>query len=183
MQLIDEIEISYFRSFYKFKLRDLQNLNVIFGKNDSGKSNVVRALSLFFSGEMDNGIPYDFETEFCDQRLRESLASEDVRKFLYVKVTFNTPKSYQRSLGKQFYVKRQWTVSRGSNYIEEFSASIPSNKRHIATRFLNKIRFIYIPAIKDISIFEMLLTNIYDTLANNLAFQNAVDAFTGEVQI
>lgn len=30
MHLIDEIEISYFRSFYKFKFRDLRDLNIIF---------------------------------------------------------------------------------------------------------------------------------------------------------
>ena len=66
MQLIREIEISYFRSFYKFKLRDLSDLNVVFGKNDSGKSNVVRALSLFFTGDPDNVHAYDFVTDFCD---------------------------------------------------------------------------------------------------------------------
>ena len=44
MKLIKEIEVAYFRSFYKFKLRNLCDLNVIFGKNDSGKSNAIRAL-------------------------------------------------------------------------------------------------------------------------------------------
>ena len=52
MQLLEEIEISYFRSFYKFKLRQLKDLNIVFGKNDSGKSNVIRALNLFFPGNL-----------------------------------------------------------------------------------------------------------------------------------
>lgn len=182
MQLIKEIEIAYFRSFYKFKLRNLRDLNVIFGKNDSGKSNVVRALSLFFSGDPDRTQAYDFVTDFCDQRLRESDKSEDIRKFLYVKITFNTPKSFQQSLGKSFYVKRQWTVSRGEEYLEEVSSTIPSAKRHILTRLMNKIRFIHIPAIKDLSIFEMLLTDVYNTLANAPDFENAVETFSTEVQ-
>jgi predicted ATPase len=182
MNLIKEIEIAYFRSFYKFKLRKLSDLNVIFGKNDSGKSNVVRALSLFFSGDPDRDQEYDFTTDFCDQRLRESDVSEDIRKFLYVKITFNTPKSFQRSLGESFYVKRQWTVSRGADYLEEVSSNITSSKRHILTRLMNKIRFIHIPAIKDLSIFEMLLTNVYDTLAGAADFENAVGAFSTEVQ-
>ncbi|OCJ04357.1 hypothetical protein A6U87_16100 [Rhizobium sp. AC44/96] len=182
MNLINEIEVSYFRSFYKFKIRNLSDLNVIFGKNDSGKSNIVRALNLFFAGNPDHIQDFDFETDFCDFRRKESEESEDIRKFLYVKVTFNTPKSFQKSLGESFYVKRQWTVSRGIDYHEEISKSIPSNRRHIATRFLNKIRFIYIPAIKDISIFEMLLSEIHETLASAPAFKEAVNGFSSEVQ-
>jgi len=182
MQLIKEIEVAYFRSFYKFKLRNLSDLNVIFGKNDSGKSNLVRALSLFFSGAPDHTQAYDFVTDFCDQRLRESGDSDDVRKFLYVKITFTTPTSFQRSLGKSFYVKRQWTVSRGASFKEDVSTHIPSAKRHILTRLMNQMRFIYIPAIKDLTIFEMLLSNIYETLANAPDFERAISDFSTEVQ-
>lgn len=182
MQLIKEIEISYFRSFYKFKLRSLNDLNIIFGKNDSGKSNLVRALSLFFAGEPDHDEEFDFAMDFCDQRLQESNDSEDIRKFLYVKITFNTPKSFQRSLGKTFYVKRQWTVSRGVEYLEEVSSTIPGSKRHILKRLMNKIRFIHIPAIKDLTIFERLLTDVYETLADASDFEYAVETFSTEVQ-
>ena len=181
MQLIDEIEIAYFRSFYKFKLRNLTDLNIIFGKNDSGKSNVVRALNLFFSGTPELAQPMDFPVDFCEQRQDEAEASEGVRKFLYVKITFNTPPSFQRSLGKSFYVKRQWTVSRGQDYHEEMSNNISSNKSHIATRLLNKISFIYIPAIKDIRIFEMLLSRIHETVALAPPFQNAVEDFSNKL--
>ena len=182
MQLIKEIEIAYFRSFYKFKLRNLNDLNSVFGKNDSGKSNIVRALSLFFSGEPDHNEVFDFAMDFCDQRLREASESDDIRKFLYVKVTFNTPKSFQRSLGKSFYVKRQWTVSRGAEYLEEVSSTIPDTRRHILKRLMNKIRFIHIPAIKDLSIFERLLTDVYETLADASEFEKAVATFSEEVQ-
>ncbi|WP_186398531.1 ATP-dependent endonuclease [Stappia sp. P2PMeth1] len=182
MNLIHEIEISYFRSFYKFKMRDLSDLNIIFGKNDSGKSNIVRSLNLFFSGNPETWQEFDFSVDFSEQRLIEVENSEDLRKFLYVKITFNTPANYQRSLGQRFYVKRQWTVSRGSEYIEEISNHIPSSRKHIVTRFLNKIKFIHIPAIKDIHIFEMLLENIHETVANSEVFLNAVDVFSKEIQ-
>lgn len=182
LQLIDEIEISYFRSFYKFKLRNLRDLNVIFGKNDSGKSNVVRALNLFFSGKPEHSHLFEFPIDFCEQRFSESEDAEDVRKFLYVKITFNTPASYQRSLGRKFFVKRQWTVSRGQNYLEEVSGSIPDSRRHIVTRLLNKIRFIYIPAIKDVHIFEMLLADIHETMANSERFESAVEDFSERLQ-
>lgn len=182
VQLIDEIEIRYFRSFYNFKLRHLKDLNVVFGKNDAGKSNLVRALNLFFSGSPDHTQPFEFPIDFCEQRSFQAEEAEDVRKFLYVKITFNTPPTFQRSLGKQFYVKRQWTVSRGQDYHEEMSNSIPSNRKHIATRLLNKIRFIYIPAIKDVSIFEMLLSGIHQTIAQAPEFVEAIEGFSGQLQ-
>lgn len=182
MQLITEVEVSYFRSFYKFKINNTNSLNVVFGKNDSGKSNLVRALNLFFNGSPDLNNPFDFPVDFCERRLVESEEAEDVRKFLYVKITFRTPSNFRKSLGKSFYVKRQWTISRGNDYHEEISSSIPGNRRHIATRFLNKIRFIYIPAIKDIHIFEMLLSRIYETLGESEAFEKAIDNFSRELQ-
>jgi len=82
LKLIDEIEISYFRSFYKFKIRNLKDLNIIFGKNDSGKSNVMRALNLFFSGSPDHNHPFEFPIDFSEQRMKESEDNEEVRKFL-----------------------------------------------------------------------------------------------------
>ena len=182
MQLIEEIEISYFRSFYKLKLKDLRDLNVIYGKNDSGKSNIVRALNLFFSQRTDHNQLFEFSVDFCEKRMQESLTSGAVRKFLYVKITFNTPSSYQASLGRQFYVKRQWTISRGSDYHEVISSSIPKKRLHLATRFINRIKFIYIPAIKDIKIFEMLLTGIHETVASSGAFVNAVKEFSSRLQ-
>lgn len=178
MNLIREIEISYFRSFYKARLSNLDDFNVIFGKNDSGKSNVIRALNLFFNGKPDYAYPFEFPLDFCQSRASEASSDNDIRKFLYVKITFNTPKNFQPSLGKIFSVKRQWTVSRGQAYNEEFSNNIPANKYHIATRFLNKIRFIHIPAIKDSKIFEQLLGMIHETLSNSTKFVDVVEQFS-----
>jgi len=182
MHLIDEIEISYFRSFYKARLRGMRDLNVIFGKNDIGKSNIVRALNLFFSGRPEHANQFDFPIDFSDRRAAEAETSDDVRKFLYVKITFKTPPSFQKSLGTTFSVKRQWTVSRGTSFHEEFSSNIASNRRHIAVRFMNRIKFMYIPAIKDARIFEMLLSDIHETISSSTEFSAAVGSFSTEIQ-
>jgi len=181
MALIDEVEVSYFRSFTKGRLRKQKDLNIIFGKNDAGKSNLVRALSLFFNGCPDNLNNFDFEVDFSHLRALEAERSADVRKFLYVKITFNTPKNFQRSLGTKFSVKRQWTVSRGSDYHEEMTG-VEKSKKHIVTRLLNKIKFTYVPAIKDTSIFESLLNDIYSTMAESPGFQGALTEFTQSIQ-
>ncbi|MGB3501330.1 MAG: AAA family ATPase [Mesorhizobium sp.] len=182
MQLIKEVEIAYFRSFYKESLIRCSDLNIIFGKNDIGKSNVIRALNLFFNGKTDDENEFNFDIDFSDKRRGESIESEGVRKFIYVKVTFTTPINYRKSLGPEFYVKRQWTVSRDDEYVEEVSSHIKDNQRHIVTRFMNLIRFIHIPAIKDSRIFRKLLGNIYEILANSSDFLRNVEDFATRVQ-
>lgn len=182
MGLIKEVEIAYFRSFYKISLDNCADLNVIFGKNDAGKSNIVRALNLFFNQNTDVENVFRFDIDFSDSRLAESEASDDIRKFVYVKVTFNTPSNYQKSLGKSFYVKRQWTVSRGEEFVEEFSSSISKSSAHIVRRFLNLINYMYIPAIKDIKIFEYLLGRIYETISTSEDFGASLAQFAERVQ-
>ena len=49
MKLIQSVEIGYFRSIYKQKLDKLEGVTVLFGRNDSGKSNVLRALNPNYS--------------------------------------------------------------------------------------------------------------------------------------
>ena len=51
MHLIDSIEIHYFRSIYKITLKKINSLNILSGINDVGKSNVLKALNLFFNNE------------------------------------------------------------------------------------------------------------------------------------
>lgn len=182
MSLIQEVEVAYFRSFYKVSLGSCSSLNVIFGKNDAGKSNLMRALNLFFNGYTDRENSFNFDIDFNDRRLGEASESSDVRKFVYVKITFNTPPNYVRSLGKSFYVKRQWTVSRGEEYVEEVSGHIKQNQRHIVTRFMNLINFMYIPAIKDVSIFENLLRQIYGVISESDEFLETMQQFSERVQ-
>lgn len=64
LNLIKEVEIAYFRSFYKVTLYNCDDLNIIFGKNDAGKSNVVRALNLFFNNSPDRDSKYNFSIDF-----------------------------------------------------------------------------------------------------------------------
>ena len=47
--MISKIEIQYFRSVYRETISSVQELNVFTGKNDVGKSNVLKALNLFFN--------------------------------------------------------------------------------------------------------------------------------------
>lgn len=61
---IKKIEITNFRSLTSVTLNDVADMNVVFGENDVGKSNVLRALNLFLNDETAPGAPYRFEVDY-----------------------------------------------------------------------------------------------------------------------
>ncbi len=60
MKLIQQIKIENFRSIEIETIQNVGEFNILVGKNSSGKSNVLRALNLFFNGEVEPGNrPFD----------------------------------------------------------------------------------------------------------------------------
>ena len=91
MILIEKLEIFYFRSIYTLKLDNIKDLCILSGRNDCGKSNVLKALNLFFNNETDWQTELDFSRDFSLRRL------EEVRKktikgkqFIRVKIYFKS---------------------------------------------------------------------------------------------
>lgn len=180
MRLIDQIEIAYFRSIYKDSLNGCADTNIIFGRNDSGKSNILRALNLFFNNSTSPDQDFNFNQDFNHSRRAEASGDGDIRKFVYVKIWFNTPATWRPSLGNRFWVKKQWSISFESD--AKITTSIPDAKRHYLSRFLNKIRLYYIPAIKDRKIFESLQANIYKVISQNVEFSGSLVNFTNALR-
>ena len=67
--MIEKIEIQYFRSIYRTTITDVSEINVFTGKNDVGKSNVLRALNLFFNNCIISEGDYNFLRNYNLQRL------------------------------------------------------------------------------------------------------------------
>lgn len=180
MLLIDQVEVAYFRSIYKDSLHGCAETNIIFGRNDSGKSNILRALNLFFNNQTSPDLGFNFAQDFNHSRRAEAGGEGDIRKFVYVKIWFNTPNTWRPSLGDRFWVKKQWSISFGSD--AQITTSISEPKRHYLTRFLNKVRLYYIPAIKDRKIFESLQANIYKVISQNVEFSGSLVNFTNALR-
>jgi predicted ATP-dependent endonuclease of OLD family len=68
---VEGLEIRYFRSVWRAKIRDLRDITVFSGKNDVGKSNLLKALNLFFNNRTDWNAPFDFARDFSRVRLNE----------------------------------------------------------------------------------------------------------------
>lgn len=64
-QLLNQISIKGFRSIKKMEFDVAKQVNLFAGLNDHGKSNVFRAIHLFFTGTPEPGLPFQYDQEIC----------------------------------------------------------------------------------------------------------------------
>lgn len=176
MQLIDRIEVNYFRSVYSVSVKKLRDLNVFLGPNDAGKSNILRALNLFFNNESG----YDEDIQFLQDvtHLRQQEARDAKgRLTIWIKVHFNNVEKW-KTLPQKFYIKKSW-----NRYSDDPEITSDVENQQSLTRFQNKIRFHYVPAVKEKDIFSDYLNLLYETLSDreDIEFSGPADALSSAV--
>ncbi|HVK42313.1 MAG TPA: AAA family ATPase [Phenylobacterium sp.] len=179
MQLIRRIEINYLRSLYSAVLDNPGDMNVVFGRNDSGKSNLLRALNLFFNEEIEPGQDLEFELDFSDIR-RDAAKSAKGRQFIAIRIDFNVPPNYRPSLGDVISIKRQWNIY--GERTDTLPRGLSKGSKIQLTRFLNQIDFSYIPAIKDLQVFGDLIERMYGAAAQSTGFEAVTDTFVEAIR-
>jgi AAA15 family ATPase/GTPase len=191
MKIIEKIEIKYFRSFAdkKVEISNLNDLNIFSGSNDSGKSNILRALNLFFNNVTNSGdlfsIKHDLSKlhwEKSDGRAKKKRDGglEGVRQkdlFVEVKIHFSLPLDLGGMLPRKFFVSRRWTDAKNNppyqdNNVEtrykKEKGELTTNQKNALqgqlTQFLRKIDFRYVPAIKERAFFKHLYKELQGRL-------------------
>jgi AAA15 family ATPase/GTPase len=180
MKYIEKVEIQYFRSINNQVSADLNGLNIFTGKNDAGKSNVLKALNLFFNGQTDWESPFSFERDFNRQRLEYARTTGKVKQFIRIGVTFNSLDRATNTLPSQFKVTKEWyrDISEPKQYddiekrFKKLGVSTPKFSQRSLTTFLSNIQYIYVPAIKDSRVFEQALNTIRETVYTEKLNQN-----------
>jgi predicted ATPase len=182
MKLINKISIKYFRSLHSVEIKNVRDLNVITGRNDVGKSNVLKALNLFFNGQTDWESAYNFYDNFSKKRLEE-VRQESVKgkQFISIKIDFTRPENFKNSLPISFSVERKWhrdspiyIQSDNLAYLEKLGklpSSITTAQRSLA-KLLNRIHFEYVPAIKDRAYINNLLGRLQRALLDSTIEQD-----------
>ena len=95
---IKTISIKHFRSITSVNI-SADKLNIFVGLNDVGKSNILKALNLFFNGETDYNQGFVFEKDFPNYFLKRIKSKE-----IEIKITFDIPKNYKDS-GEYIWTK------------------------------------------------------------------------------
>ncbi|WP_196488711.1 ATP-dependent nuclease [Burkholderia multivorans] len=155
--MLQHIKIKNFRS-----LRDLsmqtKALTVLVGSNDEGKSNVLRALDLFFNHDRPTAVPLLWERDFCAFAPKVKGRAAEIE----IALTFKLPDNY--SLGERVVWTKKWRQQgiHLDEILTESKSSLPGRSR--ADSFLRAMRYDYVPAVKGEDYFQRLLAAVYDML-------------------
>lgn len=152
MKLIRRVHIQGLRSIRDQNLPEFGDFSILVGKNSSGKSNILRALNLFFHGTVENGRPPAFPRDHFEQPTRRQ------KKRISVSVEFEVPSGFHMrpelsaitALGNRFTVVRSWELDerrqlRDQMAIQTTTGEAVANGESIARQFLSLISYRYVP--------------------------------------
>lgn len=162
--MINRISIRNFRSIASAEI-DANWITTLVGANDAGKSNVLRALNLFFNGETNPGERFDFardHNQFAQAKQRKAQQVE-------IGIIFKLPGGYLREgQAEEIEWRKVWRREGPVRNLEirRFADGREFPARSKIPTLLDRIQFTYIPAIKDKAFFADLQGRLYDVLAS-----------------
>lgn len=154
---INKISIRNFRSLQSVDF-DAKDLNVFVGQNDEGKSNVLRALDLFFNGHSNGGYRFDWGLDYCSSTPKRKRKAEEV----VITVEIAPPSHFK----DQRPVKWTKIWRKGGYYSEELRHTDGAELNPTAKLepFVRSIRYDYVPAIKSSDYFQTLMGKLFEML-------------------
>jgi len=158
--LLADIRIEGFRSFRRAELPGLDDYVPVIGLNSTGKSNILRALNLFFNGVIDEDrTPLAIERDHPD-----FLAGRRRKKVVNVTVTFDLSGGYEvrntqdflkkHGIKTSLVIERTWAL--GPNKVDLLDAfrfgpsrdalsEVKDQDRASVLAFIQSIEFRYVP--------------------------------------
>lgn len=159
MLRIKQIHIKNFRSIINETI-NTDRFNILVGLNDAGKSNVLKALNLFFNGETEPGKRFDFDIDYSNFAPERKNKAKEIE----ISILIEIPDHYKDN--EDVLWKKVWRISglyHDSSMTWTFS---PYSK---VPTLLKRIRFKYVPAVKSEIYFKDLLADLYISIANEVS--------------
>lgn len=154
---ITKITIKNFRSIVSLS-EEVNDLNIFVGPNDIGKSNILRALDLFFNGEKRHGYELDWSRDYCAFAPRRIRKAEEI----VISLEVAPPRTFKSS--KPVTWKKVWRKEGlHLDTIKHKDGSKVSSKSKMLS-FARTMRYDYVPAIKGEEYFKALMANLHDML-------------------
>jgi|WetSurMetagenome_2_1015567.scaffolds.fasta_scaffold22819_3 predicted ATPase len=153
MKLISSIHISHFRSIRDEQVDGIGHFSAFAGLNNSGKSNVLRALHAFFTGNTDAGEALNYQQDYHRQEIKSHKRSKSIA----VTVHFDLPTAFkfrkgleavEQLLGRGFSITKSWSrdAQAPQYHLGDPNAmALTLDDRAKVDQFLGLINFRYIP--------------------------------------
>lgn len=153
MVKIKRIYIKNYRSIVEADI-EVKDFNVFVGLNDSGKSNVLKALDLFFNYKKES---FDFFKNYSKLVHYTGHRAKEI----IIALTLEIPAPY-RDAGEIVWTKRWTNQSTPKDFSSTFNKEFTARSR--TSVLLDRIVYEYIPAVKSKDYFKDLLSEMYDTM-------------------
>jgi len=148
---VRDITINRFRSIRESELEALDDFSVLAGLNNSGKSNFLRALNLFFTGRPEPEIAFDLMRDYYRGEL-----SAKKRKEISISLHFTLADPFrfrpglvpvEQMLGRDFSIKKIWSFRQlePAIYLNDSATPLGIEDVEKINQFLGLVSFRYIP--------------------------------------
>lgn len=168
--ILKEVKINNFRSIKNTTRGNvtyvaISDITAFVGKNNSGKSNILKALNLFFNNTISYRDVLDFNRDFTYQnRYKKKLAKE-------IKIELEIEPPYEEEnlskLGNVIWTKvwnESGLVQENITYKNTGETMTPDNRLRYY-KFLKQIKYRYVPAVKSDNYFNELMGELYVVLS------------------
>jgi hypothetical protein len=178
MKIIDRIEIHRFRSIGDESI-PTDEINIFSGLNNSGKSNILRALNLFFNFETSYDSPHTFEKDYNIAYTGQAGGAREIIVRIHFLPQGKGALQYAFSIARTFKFETEGFLTEYSSSNPEIQEEIDKGNGTITrqfTRFLNSLEFLYIPAVRDKLFVRNLFLN-FEKIARDTSGQEFGDKF------
>lgn len=159
MSIVSYVKIENFRSIRSAEMSDLESYSPLVGLNSSGKSNVLRAINLFFNGHLDESrSPLDLATDFSSHapRGKKKTVSVTVGLNLGSELKVRGQEEFHTSHGisTTIFIRRTWSLGADSQTLVDTVQFGPSLDRMspatvdelpAVLTHVRAVRFVYVP--------------------------------------
>ena len=160
---LKRIKIKNFRSLADAEIFPA-NYTVLVGPNDSGKSNVLRALNLFFNQQTDVGQRLVFDLDYSQQAVARVRKAKEIE----IELEFQPPINYtdnQRVIWKKVWRKEAATPIKDECRMVGGGGFSQRSKTEY---WIRQISYEYVPAIRGKEFFATLKRRLHNTLADTI---------------
>ncbi|MBI3774050.1 MAG: AAA family ATPase [Gammaproteobacteria bacterium] len=161
---ITALSIRNFRSIVSLN-ETVLDLNIFVGQNDEGKSNILRALDLFFNHDKRDGYKLDWNRDYCCFAPKRSSKAKEIT----ITIEITPPPSFANR-GPAVWIKTWRRDGLHHDSFKHKDGTEVSPKSKIAA-YLKAMRFDYVPAIKGRDYFQVLMSKLHDMLETSVEEQ------------
>lgn len=176
---ITRIKIKNFRSLVDAEIFPA-NYTVLVGPNDSGKSNVLRALNLFFNQQTDVGQSLVFDQDYS----QKAIARANRAKQIEIELEFRPPSNYTDN--QPVVWKKVWREGATGPFSDDLriAGGGEFSPRSRTEYWVRQIGYEYVPAIRGKEFFATLKRRLHNTLAETIAprLASASGSFLGNIR-